>query len=116
MYFEEPDENQTYDSVLSHNSFHHAAMGMSTANMDKQNTTSSAQLCQQDTYDGKLTEEGGSSSGLPVLHLVKKKSKYDDRNWTRDYHKWQEGLRDKPGPHPDPEHWWNLKPELHDID
>ena len=29
---------------------------------------------------------------------------------------WRDGKGKKPGPHPDPNHTWNTKPEMYDFD
>ena len=46
------------------------------------------------------------------------KKKYDDRVWESDFDKWIQDKNNvnKPKPHPDPDHWWNTHPELHNIE
>ena len=38
---------------------------------------------------------------------------YDARSWDIEYEQWMAGKCDKPASHPDPDHWWNKNPELH---
>ena len=36
--------------------------------------------------------------------------------WQYDYDKWINIGDNKPGKHPDPDHWWNRFPEMADIE
>ena len=48
------------------------------------------------------------------------KKKYDSRYWEMKFDKWLESVQNnddthpRPGPHPDPDHWWNTNPEIAD--
>ena len=47
---------------------------------------------------------------------VSMKGEYDARWWEGEFDKWILGEGSKPGNHPNPDHWWNKCPELHDVD
>ena len=38
-----------------------------------------------------------------------------ERDWDSQFKKWKAEGGKKPGPHPDPDHVWNTKPEIFDI-
>ena len=51
----------------------------------------------------------------PKIPEVSTYSLVEVRYWISDYKKWESGEGPKPGPHPDPDNLWNLKPEIFEI-